>query len=447
MKKEKEVKYKIGVMGKASRGERIPQDLVEKAKKTGEEIAQQNCILITGACMGVSYEAAKGCGEKGGEVLAYSPAFDLKGHIEPPISYPYPPAGCKLIFTGMGKVGRNVLSIRESDGVIIIGGGMGTTNEFSIAAHEGKVIGILKGTKGAADELLELFKKIGGKKNAVVVAGYSPKKLIKEVIQKIKEKEENLKPSNEIPISFKNQNGKQLIGIFHLPLRVYKPPLVVLVHGFGSSKTKKSFVRLARALVEENIAVFRFDFEGCGDSQGDLENITIQKQVLDLNSAIKTILKEADIDGTRIALVAESLGTVVAALFKNQFNFPSKTMVFWAPAFCQKKLFSIWHTPAEFKNWRKKGYTIRKDKKIGAEYLRENGNKDYSGAFSQINSPILILHSKDDETVPIKFSENLAKKFKNLKLIKLTSGGHKFEEYNQQRKLIRETVSWIKKYI
>ena len=56
MKKEKEVKYKIGVMGKASRGERIPQDLVEKAKKTGEEIAQQNCILITGACMGVSYE-------------------------------------------------------------------------------------------------------------------------------------------------------------------------------------------------------------------------------------------------------------------------------------------------------------------------------------------------------------------------------------------------------
>ncbi len=446
MLKEKKMKYKIGVMGKASRGEKISQDLVEKAKKTGEEIAQQNCILVTGACMGVSYEAAKSCGEKGGEVLAYSPSSDLKSHIEPPISYPYPPAGCKLIFTGMGKVGRNVLSIKESDGVIIIGGGMGTTNEFSIAAHEGKVIGILKGTKGAADELLELFKKIGGKKNAVVVADYNPKKLVEKVIQKIKEKEEYLKPSNEIPISFKNQNGKQLIGIFHLPLRVYKPPLVILVHGFGGSKTKISFVRLARALVKEKIAVFRFDFEGCGDSQGDLENTTIQKQILDLNSAIKAILKEADIDGTRIAFVAESLGTVVAALFKNQFSFPLKTMVFWAPAFCQKKLFQVWHTPVELENWRKKGYITRKDKKIGVEYLRENENEDYSRALSRIDLPILILHGKKDETVPIKFSENLAKKFKNLKLIKLSSG-HKFEDYTDQGKLIRETIRWVKKYI
>jgi len=49
MRKEKKMKYKIGVMGKASRGKGIPQDLIKKAKETGEEIARQRCILVTGA--------------------------------------------------------------------------------------------------------------------------------------------------------------------------------------------------------------------------------------------------------------------------------------------------------------------------------------------------------------------------------------------------------------
>ncbi len=450
MLKEKKMKYKVGVMGKAGRSKGIPRSLMLKARKAGEEIAKQNCILITGACMGVPYEAAKGCGEKGGETLAYSPASDLKRHLEPPISYPYPPKGCRLIFTGLGKIGRNVFSIGESDGVIIVGGGMGTTNEFSIAAHEGKVIGILKRTEGASEELLKLFGKIGGKKGASVIADSNPKRLVQKVIEEIKKKKNEEELRKEIPIIFKNQEREQLFGIYHFPVGTYKPPLVILLHGFGETKSNRKFVRLSRALEKEGVAVFRFDFSGCGDSQGKLVNTTVKKWVADLYSATQAVLKEADIDMTRIAIIGHSLGAVVSALFKNQFNFTLKTMIFWAPAFNQKKIFPIWHTPSEIERWKEKGYFIHKDKKMGLKYLSENENKDYSAVlsnFSKINLPILILHSKNDETVPLEFSEKLVKKYKNLKLIKLVSGGHKFEDYNQQRRLIRETTNWIKRYI
>ncbi|GAI25269.1 unnamed protein product, partial [marine sediment metagenome] len=103
-------------------------------------------------------------------------------------------------------------------------------------------------------------------------------------------------------------------------------------------------------------------------------------------------------------------------------------------------------TPSELKQWKKQGYWIRKDKKMGGEYLRENEKKDYSNILSETNLPILILHGKKDDTVPVEFSEKLVEKFKNLKLIKLASN-HKFEDYAEQQKLIRETVKWIKKYI
>jgi hypothetical protein len=39
------------------------------------------------------------------------------------------------------------------DIVLVVAGGMGTLNEFTIAIDEGKVVGVLTGTGGIADEV------------------------------------------------------------------------------------------------------------------------------------------------------------------------------------------------------------------------------------------------------------------------------------------------------
>ncbi|MCD6528083.1 alpha/beta hydrolase [bacterium] len=446
MKKEvMKMRYKIGVMGKAARSKELSQELLLKAKEIGKEIARNGCVLVTGACMGVPHIAAKAASKEGGLILGYSPAKDLQGHIEPPISYPFPPENMELIFTGYGKIGRNVLSIFECDGVVFVSGGVGTLNEFSIAVHEGKVIGVLEGLGGLVEKILPEIKSQTLKKGgAVIVKDRSPKRLIKKVIQEVQKRKDKIR--KEVPITFKNKRGEQLVGVFHLPQRE-KPPLVVLIPGFGCSKSERKKVKLARILQKEGIAVFRFDFSGSGDSEGELENTTVKKEIEDLEAVMRTIFKEADLDNTRVAFVAESLGAVVAVLYKkNQFNVPLKTMVFWAPAFCQKELLKTWHTKEELRKWKEKGYIIHKDKKIGLDYLKENENKDYSSVLGKIDLPILILHGKEDETVPIKYSEKLARKYKHLRLIELASN-HKFEDFNDQRKLITETVKWIKKYL
>jgi len=443
MKKIK-IKYKIGVMGEAGRSKILREKLVKAAKVVGEEIAKQNGVLVTGACMGVPDIATKAASGKGGLVLGFSPAKSLREHIESPFSYPYPSQNVELIFTNLDKIGRNVLSIIECDGIICIGGGIGTLNEFSIAAHEGKVIGVLEGFGSLIERILpEIEGQISEKSGAVLIKDRNPKRLVKKVIQEIEKRKEKIR--KEIPLVFENKRGEQLIGILHLPKKE-KPPLVVLVHGFGQTKSKRSLVRLARLLEKEGVAVFRFDFSGCGDSEGELENTTLKRQIEDLDAIIKGIFKQVNLDSRRMAFVAESLGCVVSTLYyKNHSDISLKTMVFWTPAFCQKKLIPIWNSEEQLKEWKKKGYLIVKDKKMGLEYLKENENKDYSSLLSKIHLPILILHGKKDEVVPLKFSEKLAEKYKNIRLVKLNTD-HKFEDYFEQQRLIKETINWIKKY-
>jgi len=442
------MKYKIGVMGKAGRSRQLPEKIIKSGEIVGREIAKNNCILITGACMGVPDIAARAASKKKGLILGYSPVENLKKHLEPPISYPYPPENMELIFTGQGKVGRNVLSVTECDGILFIGGGTGTLNEFTIAYHNHKIIGILLGVEGVTEKILGMEKKLeegsGKKKSAVIVKDRDPKKLVRKVIEKIEEKKETKR--KEAPITFKNKNNKELMGVLHLPARE-KPPLVIICHGFQNTKTDKKLIKLGRAVCEEGIAAFRFDFEGCGDSEGDAQEITVEGQACDLDSAVQAIQEEIDLDMKKVAFVGASLGSVIISLFLKEKKGMAKTAVFWSQGFNQKSLFKKWHATEEKEEMKDKGVIYKKDKEIGKDYYLENKDKDYSFALSQLRLPILIMHGKKDEDVPLEFSEKLEKKHKNVSLTVLPKGNHKFNDYKSQERLIKETVRWLKKHL
>ncbi len=182
------IKYKIGVMGSAGRGKKLPTDLLEKTREVGREIARQDCILITGACMGTPHEAALGAGEEGGVVIGISPSANLKEHTEPPMSYPAPPPNMIHIYTGFGREGRNVIAVRSCNAVIFIAGHSGTLNEFSIAYQLGKVIGVLEGSGGISKKIAELINYINKETGAVLVKNSSPQNLVKEVIKELRKR-------------------------------------------------------------------------------------------------------------------------------------------------------------------------------------------------------------------------------------------------------------------
>jgi len=62
-----------------------------------------------------------------------------------------------LIFTGSGLMGREVINIRSSDVVVIVGRRSGTLGELAIAYDEGKLIGVLTGMGGVGDMAAQIL--------------------------------------------------------------------------------------------------------------------------------------------------------------------------------------------------------------------------------------------------------------------------------------------------
>lgn len=169
-------KPRIGVMGSAGEDAMVNPDVVELAEKLGEAIARRECVLITGATTGLPDVASRAARRNGGLTIGISPAADLSEHRA---MYRLPlDASDVIINTGFGLKGRNVINIRSSDIVIILGGGMGTLNEFTIAFDEGKIIGLVQGSGGIADHIGEIVDFAGKSSRAHVFTNSNPAELI-----------------------------------------------------------------------------------------------------------------------------------------------------------------------------------------------------------------------------------------------------------------------------
>ncbi len=150
-----ERKIKIGVMGSASGPTIRDEKASKKAFELGEEIARRGCILINGACPGLPDKAAAGAKSQGGFVFGVSPAFSEKEHLE---VYGSPLENLDMIlYSGMGFMERDIINIRSADAIVVVGGGIGTLNEFTVAYEEQKPVGILTGTGGMAEHIPEIM--------------------------------------------------------------------------------------------------------------------------------------------------------------------------------------------------------------------------------------------------------------------------------------------------
>jgi predicted Rossmann-fold nucleotide-binding protein len=152
---------RIGVFG--ANLEDVPEDVKEKARQIGREIAKRNHTIVTGACRGLPHLAVMAARELGGEAIGFSPATDMKSHRE---AFRFPTSGfSRLVFIpreyehrdkkGICYKYRNVSSVASADAAVIINGRSGTLNEFLVAFDAGKRIGILKGSGGIADGLID----------------------------------------------------------------------------------------------------------------------------------------------------------------------------------------------------------------------------------------------------------------------------------------------------
>ena len=173
------MKLTIGVMG--SSGGALSEEVLRKAYRLGEAIAERDAILITGGCPGLPYEAVRGAKAKGGLVVGISPGLSIDEHQG---KYASPVEGFDvLIYTGSGLMGREITNIRSCDIVVIVGGRTGTLGELAIAYDEGRLIGVLTGTGGITELVDTIIQASGKETGACVLYDDDPKQLVDRLIE------------------------------------------------------------------------------------------------------------------------------------------------------------------------------------------------------------------------------------------------------------------------
>jgi len=187
-------KYKIGVYG-SSAGDIAK--IIPLAAEIGRQLGRYSeaVIVITGACSGLPYAAAKAASDLDTEVWGYSSSLDLDA-----LKVEYPDDDVtiykKLIyvppeFTFSGrdlirKKYRNIISTANCDAGILISGRWGTLNEFTNLIDFGKPVGVLTGTGGVADELPGLTKKVSKAGQGKIIFESDPVRLVDRLLKDLK---------------------------------------------------------------------------------------------------------------------------------------------------------------------------------------------------------------------------------------------------------------------
>ncbi len=107
--------------------------------------------------------------------------------------------------------------------------------------------------------------------------------------------------------------GNTLSGFLHVPDGVATAqPALILLHGFGGSCRGAGHPELAAALERAGYVALRFDYRGCGKSDGERGSVICEEEIADTHQAIAFLGSQPNVDATRIGLIGASLGGSVA---------------------------------------------------------------------------------------------------------------------------------------
>ena len=181
--------------------------------------------------------------------------------------------------------------------------------------------------------------------------------------------------------------------------------IVIMMHGLLSNRQFHLFKRLTSMLAEQGIASLRFDFNGHGDSEGQLHEMTVENELLDAKAVLKEVKHWQWVE--HIVLLGHSLGGVVAGMLAASNEKDVDTLVQIAAAAVMHddalagKLMNARYDPAHIPEY----VRILFVKKIGRAYLEAARDIDIFARSCSFSGKVCLVHGTKDAIVPSFYSE------------------------------------------
>ncbi|WP_134685926.1 alpha/beta hydrolase [Brevibacillus migulae] len=244
-----------------------------------------------------------------------------------------------------------------------------------------------------------------------------------------------------------------LAATLHVPDRQgsvhHKWPLIIICHGFVGSRigVDRLFVQAGRSFSAQDFMVLRFDYAGCGESEGDYGTYPFPDLVEQTIQVIDFAEQLPEVDPDQIFLIGHSLGGAVAT-YAAARDSRVKSLVLWSPvAYPFRDIVQIVgedilqqvqkHRAADYL-----GYALSPvffQSLSEAQPLTET--KDVAG-------DVLVVHGSNDEEIPPKYCFYYQKAFRfrprgvcDKEII--VGANHTFSHGAHKRELFACTSAWI----
>lgn len=238
-------------------------------------------------------------------------------------------------------------------------------------------------------------------------------------------------------------------GTFHIGGKLYIPnglegkkPAVILCHGlFGSYVKMEPY---AKAAAKMGIMAVCFDFVGgpAGKSlsDGDIaKDNSVLTEIEDVTAVYDALASRADVDPSRIVVMGASQGGLVSALFAAKYPSRVKALGLFFPAFNLpdyvrtgvKTLFddNLDAIPEEGLGIKLLGIDLGDvNYTFSPKYIRDAYGIDAYGTIGNYKGTVNIIHGDQDIVVPLEYTQEALKVYKNAHLDVIPGQGHVFDQ-------------------
>jgi putative redox protein len=245
---------------------------------------------------------------------------------------------------------------------------------------------------------------------------------------------------------FESTEGQRLAARLDLPDDRQPRAYALFAHCFTCNKNFKAIANISRAMTERGVAVFRFDFTGLGESEGDFANTNFSSNVADLVAAAEFLAAH---HAPPRLLIGHSLGG--AAVLKAAQRLPSVTAVVTLAAPAETDhLAHLLRSSADEIEARGQAqveiggrtFTIKK------QLLEDLARPHMEEAIRGLERSLLVIHATGDDTVPLADAEHIFETARHPKAFASLEGAdHLLSASDDSTYVGALIVAWAERYL
>ena len=212
--------------------------------------------------------------------------------------------------------------------------------------------------------------------------------------------------SSTLRLHFEGAFGDRLAARVELP--VGRPTACALfAHCFTCGKDLKAVVRISRALAERGVAVFRFDFTGLGESEGDFAETNFSSNLEDLVAAAE--LMRGEWGGAQI-LIGHSLGGAAVLAAARRIPEVKAVATIAAPSDTEHLRETLVDIAPEIESEGEAEVNLGgRPVRVKNQLLVDLEEQSMMASIHNLGLPLLIFHSPTDEVVGIDHARRIYK--------------------------------------